>query len=66
MIYQKDLGGFLVFPVFGVWFNLQNLRFFPTYFMAFFLRVSPRNPEVLVTVAMSGPFLKINIYSVGL
>jgi hypothetical protein len=24
MIYQRDVGGFLVFPVRGVWFNLQD------------------------------------------
>jgi hypothetical protein len=26
--------GFLVFPVCGVWFNLQDLHVFPTYFVA--------------------------------
>jgi hypothetical protein len=28
----RDVGGFLVFLVCGVWFNLQDLSFFPTYF----------------------------------
>jgi hypothetical protein len=30
------VGGFFVFPVGGVWFDLQDLRFFPTYSVAFF------------------------------
>jgi hypothetical protein len=29
MIYQRHVGGFLVFPVHGVWFNFQDLHFFP-------------------------------------
>jgi hypothetical protein len=37
IIYQRHVGGFLVFPVCGVWVNLQDLRFFPTYFAAFFV-----------------------------
>jgi hypothetical protein len=35
--YQRHVGGFLVFPVCGVWFNLQDLRFFLIYFVAFFV-----------------------------
>jgi hypothetical protein len=33
------VGGFLVFSVCGVWFNLQNLHFIPRYFVAFFVYV---------------------------
>jgi hypothetical protein len=35
MIYHRHMGGFLVFSVFGAGLNLQNLRFFPTNFVAF-------------------------------
>jgi hypothetical protein len=34
MVQQRHTGGVLVFPAGGVWFNLQDLRFFPTYFVA--------------------------------
>jgi hypothetical protein len=37
MVYQRHVGGFLVFPACGVWFNLQDLRFIPTYSVAFFV-----------------------------
>jgi hypothetical protein len=37
MVQQRHVGGFLVFPVCGVWFNLQDLRFIPAYFMAFYV-----------------------------
>jgi hypothetical protein len=66
MIYQKHLSGFLAFPVFGVRLKLQNLRFFPAYFVTFFLRVTPRNSDVLETVAIPESFLKLNIHCVGL
>jgi hypothetical protein len=36
MVYQRHVGGFLAFPVCGVWFSLQDLRFFPTYSVASF------------------------------
>jgi hypothetical protein len=39
MVQQRNVGGFLVFLVCGVWFNLQELRFIPTYFVAFFVRM---------------------------
>jgi hypothetical protein len=32
MSYQRHVGTFLVFSAGGVQFNLQDLRFFPTYF----------------------------------
>jgi hypothetical protein len=35
MIYQRHVGGLIVFPVWDVWFNLQDLCFFLTYFVAF-------------------------------
>jgi hypothetical protein len=38
-VYQRHVGGFLVFPVRGVWFNPQDLLFIPTYFVAFFVRI---------------------------
>jgi hypothetical protein len=38
MVYQRYVGRFLVYPLRGVWFNLQYLRVFPTYFLAFFVR----------------------------
>jgi hypothetical protein len=31
MVYQRHIDGFLVFSVCGVWFNPQDLLFFPTY-----------------------------------
>jgi hypothetical protein len=34
---SRDLGEFLVFSVCGVWFNLQDLGFIPTHFVAFFI-----------------------------
>jgi hypothetical protein len=37
MVYHRHVSGFLVYPVCGVWFNLQNLSFFPTYIVAFFV-----------------------------
>jgi hypothetical protein len=37
MVYQRHVGRFLVFPVYGVWFNLQDLYFTATYFVAFFV-----------------------------
>jgi hypothetical protein len=39
MVQQRHVGGFLVFPVCGIGLNLQDLRFIPTYFVAFFLRM---------------------------
>jgi hypothetical protein len=36
MSYLRHVGRFLLFPVGGVHFNLQDLRIFPTYFVAFF------------------------------
>jgi hypothetical protein len=33
MLQQRHVGRFLVFPVCGVGFNLQDLRFIPTYFL---------------------------------
>jgi hypothetical protein len=39
MVYQRYVDRFFVFPVCGVWFHLQNLRFIPTYFVAFFVRM---------------------------
>jgi hypothetical protein len=39
MVFQSNVGGFIVFPVCGVWFNLQDLRFFSTYFVPFFVRM---------------------------
>jgi hypothetical protein len=38
MIYQRQMGGFLLFPVCGVWFNLQDFAF-STYSVAFFVRM---------------------------
>jgi hypothetical protein len=35
MSYDRHVGGFLVFPVCGVWLNLQHLRFFPTFLWPF-------------------------------
>jgi hypothetical protein len=37
MIYQRHVGGLLVFLVGGVWFNLQDLHFLPIYVMGFFV-----------------------------
>jgi hypothetical protein len=37
MVQQRHVGGFLVFPVRGVGLNPQDLRFIPTYFVAFLL-----------------------------
>jgi hypothetical protein len=34
------VSGFLVFPVCGVWFNLQDLSFIPTYFVAASVHIS--------------------------
>jgi hypothetical protein len=39
MVYQRHVGGFLVFSICCVWFILQDLRFIPTYFVAFFVRM---------------------------
>jgi hypothetical protein len=39
MIYPRHLGGYLVFAAGGVWFSLQDLCFFPTYFVAFFIYI---------------------------
>jgi hypothetical protein len=39
LVYQRHVGGFLVFPVCGVWFNPQDLLFIPTYFVVFFVRI---------------------------
>jgi hypothetical protein len=33
MVYQRHVGRFLVFSVYGVWFNLQDLYFIATYFV---------------------------------
>jgi hypothetical protein len=35
--FKRHVGRFLVFPVGGVWFNLQDFHFFSTYFVAFFI-----------------------------
>jgi hypothetical protein len=35
--YQRHIAGFLVLPVGGVRFNLQDLHFFPTYSVTFFI-----------------------------
>jgi hypothetical protein len=35
MISQRDVGGFPVFPVGGVWFNLEDPHFFLLYLMVF-------------------------------
>jgi hypothetical protein len=35
-VYERHEGRFLVFPVCGVGFSLQDLRFIPTYFVVFF------------------------------
>jgi hypothetical protein len=32
MVYQRHVGGFLIYPVCCVWFNLQNLPSIPAYF----------------------------------
>jgi hypothetical protein len=37
MVHYRVVGGFLVFPVCSVCFNLQALCFIPTYFMTFFV-----------------------------
>jgi hypothetical protein len=34
MVYQKYKGGFLLFPVCGVWFNLQDFCLFLTFLLA--------------------------------
>jgi hypothetical protein len=39
MIYQIYMGGSLIFLVCGVWFNLEDLRFIPTYFLVSFVRM---------------------------
>jgi hypothetical protein len=41
MLYQRHVVGFLVFPAGGtsICFSLQDLPFFPTYFVAFFVRM---------------------------
>jgi hypothetical protein len=33
MVYQRHVVGFLGLPVCGIWFNLQDLRFIPEYFL---------------------------------
>jgi hypothetical protein len=39
MVRQIHVSGFhVVFRAFDVWFSLQDLLFFPTYFVAFFIR----------------------------
>jgi hypothetical protein len=40
MVCQRCVGEFLEFPVCGVWFNLKDLPFFPTYFVAFLANVT--------------------------
>jgi hypothetical protein len=40
LLYLIHVGGFLVvFPARGIWFSVQELPFFPTYFEAFFVRM---------------------------
>jgi hypothetical protein len=39
MVYQRHVGRFLVFPVYGVWFSLQDFPVIPINSVAFFVLV---------------------------
>jgi hypothetical protein len=48
MVYQRHGDGFLVFPVGGIGFNLQDLHFYPTSIVAFLVRMLNKNRNTII------------------
>jgi hypothetical protein len=58
MVLQRHVGGFLAFPVCGVGFNLHDLRFFPTYFVAAFIRMLQQTLGQVIFVLLNAYFYR--------